>query len=76
MGKQKGDKNHADDFKQAADTERITVVHSQTLQSSFKWLFFFFDYAFLSPLPLVCAASVELPWQRAVSQNKVPYYIK
>jgi hypothetical protein len=52
-----------------------------------KSMMFWFSHAFLtslslpphassSPSPSTPAASVELPWQRAVSQNKVPYYIK
>ena len=24
----------------------------------------------------VCAGSVQIPWERAISPNKVPYYIK
>lgn len=63
-------KKKEDDFKQAADIELLTSVISPILQSWLHW------WCVSSSLPPLCAASVELPWQRAVSQNKVPYYIK
>lgn len=48
---------------QDVEPEWISVLRATLLQ---------FNRVILS----LYAASVQLPWQRAVSQNKVPYYIK
>lgn len=54
---------------EAPKTKWITMLHGEIV---------YLDGVLIFTLLSLCpfAASVQLPWQRAVSQNKVPYYIK